>query len=286
MKKVYFAATDWANSQTLLEDYRFQTPGNKGVWEDLEGTYNLDEADIVVIQDYTKEKDKLNRFSKEQLIYFSREALDRQSIKNYPEDKYTHFSYCNNTGYLFTRWVYKKQGYGGTTKNYDELTQELLPNKSKNICCILSDKEMCDGHTLRKKFTKEFLSKSDLELYGEVNFRTHQLPDNDKFSTLKDYKYCLGFDNQDTIDNFFGTQFTDALLAECCPIFWCGTDLSKHFPEGSFIQIDIRKEGEIERVLELLKNDDFEKRIPAIKEAKRLLLNKYNVWPTIKSIVK
>ena len=131
-----------------------------------------------------------------------------------------------------------------------------------------------------------FLSKSDLELYGEVNFRTHQLPDNDKFSTLKDYKYCLGFDNQDTIDNFFGTQFTDALLAECCPIFWCGTDLSKHFPEGSFIQIDIRKEGEIERVLELLKNDDFEKRIPAIKEAKRLLLNKYNVWPTIKSIVK
>jgi len=82
MKKVYFAATDWANSQTLLEDYRFQTPGNKGVWEDLEGTYNLDEADIVVIQDYTKEKDKLNRFSKEQLIYFSREALDRQSIKN------------------------------------------------------------------------------------------------------------------------------------------------------------------------------------------------------------
>jgi hypothetical protein len=45
---------------------------------------------------------------------------------------------------LFTRWVYRKQGYGGTTKNYDELTQELLPNKSKNICCILSDKEMCE----------------------------------------------------------------------------------------------------------------------------------------------
>jgi hypothetical protein len=38
------------NSQTLLEDYRFQTPGNSGVWEDLEGTYNLDEADIVVIR--------------------------------------------------------------------------------------------------------------------------------------------------------------------------------------------------------------------------------------------
>lgn len=286
MKKVYFASTDWATSQKLLEDYKYQTPNNLGIWEDLQGTSNIDEADIIIIQDYTKEKDKLGRFSKEQLIYFSREALDRQSIKNYPEDKYTHFSYWNNTGYLFTRWVYRKQGYGGTSKDYDELMSYQENSKTKGVCCILSDKEMCEGHSLRKNFTKDFLSKSDLHLYGEVNFRTHQLPDNDKYSTLKDYKYCLGFDNQDNIDNFFGTQFTDALLADCCPIFWCGTDLSKHFPEGSFIQIDIRKEGEVERVLKLLETDDFEKRKPAIKEAKNLILNKYNIWPTIKSIVK
>jgi hypothetical protein len=286
MKKVYFASTDWATSQKLLEDYKYQTPNNLGIWEDLQGTSNIDEADIIIIQDYTKEKDKLGRFSKEQLIYFSREALDRQSIKNYPEDKYTHFSYWNNTGYLFTRWVYRKQGYGGTSKDYDELMSYQENSKTKGVCCILSDKEMCEGHSLRKNFAKDFLSKSDLHLYGEVNFRTHQLPDNDKYSTLKDYKYCLGFDNQDNIDNFFGTQFTDALLADCCPIFWCGTDLSNHFPEGSFIQIDIRKEGEVERVLKLLETDDFEKRKPAIKEAKNLILNKYNIWPTIKSIVK
>ena len=226
MKKVYFAATDWATSQKLLEDYKYQTPNNLGIWEDLQGTSNIDEADIIIIQDYTKEKDKLGRFSKEQLIYFSREALDRQSIKNYPGDKYTHFSYWNNTGYLFTRWVYRKQGYGGTSKDYDELMSYQENSKTKGVCCILSDKEMCEGHSLRKNFAKDFLSKSDLHLYGEVNFRTHQLPDNDKYSTLKDYKYCLGFDNQDNIDNFFGTQFTDALLADCCPIFWCGTDLS------------------------------------------------------------
>jgi len=166
------------------------------------------------------------------------------------------------------------------------LKSESIAPKTKKLCSILSDKEMCDGHRLRKEFTKKFLEKHNFDLYGEVKFHNSELQNNDKFSTLKDYKYCLGFDNQDTIDNFFGTQFTDSILAECCPIFWCGTDLSKHFPEGSFIQIDIKKEGEIERVIELLENDDFEKRIPAIKEAKRLLLEKYNVWPTIKSIVK
>ena len=71
MKKVYFASTDWATSQKLLEDYKYQTPNNLGIWEDLQGTSNIDEADIIIIQDYTKEKDKLGRFSKEQLIYFS-----------------------------------------------------------------------------------------------------------------------------------------------------------------------------------------------------------------------
>ena len=286
MKKVYFAPTSWADSKTLLDDYKIQTPNSLGIWEDLQGTSDLEEADIVVIQDNTTEKHKLDKFSKEQLIYFSREALDLRSINDYSPNRYTHFSYWNNTGYLFTRWVYQKQGYGGTTKSYDELMSETLSDKKNNICCILSDKEMCEGHKLRKKFTREFLSKSDLDLFGTVSFRTHTLENNDKYNTLKNYKYCLGFDNQDTIDNFFGTQFTDALLAECCPIFWCGTNLSNHFPEGSFIQMDIRKEGEVDRILELLKNDDFEKRIPAIKEAKNLLLNKYNVWPTIKSIIK
>lgn len=286
MRKVYFAPTEWATSSVLLEDYKYQTPLNDGVWEDLIGTSNLEEADIIVIQDNTTIKSQLENYPKEKLIYFSREALDDYSIKKYPNDKFTHFSYWNNTGYLFTRWIYRRQGYGGTTKDFSQLKSESIAPKTKKLCSILSDKEMCDGHRLRKEFTKKFLEKYNFDLYGEVKFHNSKLQNNDKFSTLKDYKYCLGFDNQDTIDNFFGTQFTDSILAECCPIFWCGTDLSKHFPEDSFIQIDIKKEGEIERVIELLENDDFEKRIPAIKEAKRLLLEKYNVWPTIKSIVK
>lgn len=286
MKKVCFAPTEWARSEFMLADYKLQTPNNDGVWEDLIGVSDYKDADYIVIQDNTTIKNELDLYPKEKLIYFSREALDGYSIKNYPDDKFTHFSYWNNTGYLFTRWIYQKQGYGGTKKTYSQLKNEVLPKKEKSLCCILSDKEMCDGHVMRKKFTKDFLQKYNFDLYGEVNFRNSELVDNDKNNTLVQYKYCLGFDNQDKIDNFFGTQFTDAILAECCPIFWCGTDLSKHFPEGSFIQLDIRKENEIERIIEIIENDDFEKRIPAIKEAKRLLLDKYNVWPTIKSIVK
>lgn len=286
MKKIYFAPTPWADSKTILDDYKLQTPNSDGIWEDLVGVDDLEEAEYIIIQDSSIIKNKLSIYPKEKLIYFSREALDKNSIKEYPEDKFTHFSFWNGTGYLFTKWMYRKQGYGGTSKSYSELKNESIPKKTKELCCILSDTEVCDGHTLRKKFTKEFLDKHKFDLYGKIKFSNSVLVNNDKFNTLINYKYCLGFDNQDYIDNFFGTQFTDSILAECCPIFWCGTDLSKHFPENSYIQINIKNPNEIERILDILKNDDFEKRIPAIKEAKRLLLDKYNIWPTIKSIIK
>ena len=79
--------------------------------------------------------------------------------------------------------------------------------------------------------------------------------------------------------------FTDSILSWTVPVFWCGTDLKRYFPEKSFIQIDIRKENEIDRLVEILNNDDYESRISALTEARNLILNKYNFWPTIKKVI-
>lgn len=285
MKKIYFAPTYWANTQTIFDDYKFQTPNNDGVWENIQGTCNLDEADYVLIQDNTPIVGQLSRFRPGNLIYISREALDPNSIHSYPPDRYNHFSCRDNTGYLTTRWMFRQQGYGGTTKTYTELKNYESIEKTKEICCILSNTEACEGHTLRKRFVQSFMSKYKLDLFGSVSFANSTMLNNDKFNTLKDYKYCLGFDNQDNIDHFFGTQFTDTILAECVPIFWCGTDLSKHFHTKSFIQFNARDNNEIDRIIDIIKNDNYEERLPWVKEAKDLLLDKYNLWPTLKKII-
>ena len=61
--------------------------------------------------------------------------------------------------------------------------------------------------------------------------------------------------------------------------------MSRFFPEDSFIQIDIRKPDEVNKVIEIIQNDDYESRIPALKEARNLILNKYNMWPMINEIL-
>lgn len=291
MRKFYFAPTPWAHSKDVLEDYRFQTPNNSGIWEDIQATTNIDEAEFLVIQDECRDEGVLRKFGPKKRLYFNREALSTHLKNQYPSSEYNRFSFWDGTGYLPTRWWYgtnvsaSAQGYGGITLTYDDLIKENPYKKTKELCCILSDKTMNEGHQLRKDFTKKFLNKYSFDLYGSVSFKNSEIPNNDKIKALKDYKYCLGFDNQDFINDFFGTQFTDSILSWTVPIFWCGTDLRKYFPEGSFIQFDARKETEIDRIIDVISNDDYSKRLPALTEARNLILNKFNFWPTIKSVI-
>lgn len=286
MRKFYFAPTPWSDSKAVLNDYRFQTPNNLGIWEDIEATTNLDEAEFLVIQDECNNREILDRFEPKKRLYFNREALSTHLKNQYPSDQFNRFSYWDGTGYLPCRWWYGSNwSSGGVNLDYDQLTNLEFPEKTKEICCILSDKEMTEGHRIRKEFTKKFMSKHPIDVYGSVNYANSKLKDNNKFESLKTYKYSLGFDNQDFIKDFFGTQCTDTLLAWTVPIFWCGQDLGKYLPEGSFIQFNARNENEIDRIIEVIKNDDYESRIPSIREARNYILNKHNFWPTIKKVI-
>lgn len=286
MRKFYFAPTPWSSSEQVYNDYRFQTPSNLGIWEDIEATTNLDEAEFLVIQDECYDSNVLSRFEPQKRLYFNREALSTHLKNQYPSSEFNRFSYWDGTGYLPLRWWYGSNwSSGGVNQDYDSLMNLELPEKTKSLCCVLSDKEMTEGHRLRKKFTQNFIGKYNFDLYGSVGFGNSEIPNNDKFSVLKQYKYCLGFDNQDFIKDFFGTQCTDTLLAWTVPIFWCGQDLSKYLPEGSFIQFNARDSNEIDRIIDIIENDDYESRIPAIKEAREYLLNKHNFFPTIKKLI-
>ena len=69
-----------------------------------------------------------------------------------------------------------------------------------------------------------------------------------------------------------------------CPLSFSKSKSSyadKFFPEESFIQINIRSENEINRIINLIKNDNYESRLSALAKARELILNKYNMWPMI-----
>ena len=288
MKKIYFAENWGQNTKQIEETFKQQSPNISGVWKNICSTTNIKEADYLVIQDNCRE-DEARFFAPDKRLYFSREAMDSESIKKYPRDQYNHFSYWNDTGYLWTKWVYPGKNYNGIGKNYDELVEEKfdIDKKNKLLSCVQSNKRLTLGHKFRWFFLKKFveLYPDTLDLYGGIEFSNKELKDNNKKFALENYKFSLCFDNQDTIRDFFGTQFTDAVLSWTVPIYWGGADLQKYFPSKSFIKIDIKNPHEINRVIEMLRNEDYKERVEALTEARDLILNKYNLWSTISDIV-
>jgi hypothetical protein len=290
-KKIFFAPTPWSSSAEVANDYKLQTPNAAGIWKDIEYTDNAHEADFLIIQDECFDLDLLNKFDRLHKLYFNREALSTHLIKSYSSEQFNRFSFWDGSGYLPVRWRYDSElaknpvGYGGIALTYDELVDLKPMVKNRKICAVVSNKKSIEGHKLRRRFVKKFIKKVDLDLYGTISIRNMEMPENNKFEVLKEYKYSLGFDNQDSIDDFIGTQFTDSILSWTIPIFWCGTDLGKYFPENSFLQFDARDSSEIDRISHFLQEDNYEDRLNDLAEARDLILNKYNLWPTIKSVI-
>ena len=290
MIKIFLAGNSGESSENLVLDYINQTPNCKGIWGDICYTLDYKQADFLIIHDNISSKRIFNFFPKDRIIYISREALDNKSIEKFSIDKCVQFSFWNNSGYLPVKWIYgqnksKKTGYSGLNLTYDEL-KSLKPNKEKLISSFVSDKTYTEGHKIRLNFL-EYFSKSKILIdnYGNNLVSNTKLESNQKKDALLDYSYSLGFDNQDFINNFFGTQFTDALLCWTVPIFWCGTDLSKYFPENSFIQFNARNLTEIKRIKDIISEKDYLSRKQDISKARDLILDKYNFWPTVENII-
>jgi hypothetical protein len=60
----------------------------------------------------------------------------------------------------------------------------------------------------------------------------------------------------------------------------------KYFPEKSFDRFDVDDYNEIERLLDIVNDpSDYDDRLDAVSEARQLILNEYNMWPTIKKAI-
>ena len=97
MKKIIFLNNFGESAQNLLERLSRQTPDSSGVWGDVEGTVNFDEADYYVIMDGAGPLPPKLDWSR--VIYFQREpasVLTNYMGHNFPDDilfkgTYEHF---------------------------------------------------------------------------------------------------------------------------------------------------------------------------------------------------
>lgn len=285
--KIFFmpsSGMDNMNRNELLKRASKQTPGNKGIWKDMHGTSNIDEADYYIILETTD----LQPPDPTKTFYFSREPRGVGLGMKPIDPRIRKFSFLTGESYFSAFWYCERSGF---TKTYDELCSLEPQIKTKNMSCTVSEKTWLPGMKNRVNFVKGFHdSHADkFDLFGRISKLPEladfvlEIKDDDKYNTLKDYKYCLAFDNG-TYPNYFATQFTDTLLSWTLPIYNVAPGISnthEFFPEGSYIPFDARDHKEIDRIVKLIETDNYEDHIPAMTKARDLILHKYNLWNTI-----
>ena len=146
-----------------------------------------------------------------------------------------------------------------------------IPEKTRSVSCIASGLQQLEGHRLRLSFIKTLQQQ-----FGQMDFfgrDTHFLPD--KMDGLLPYRYSIAIENSSQ-PHYFTEKINDCFLAYTVPVYYGCKNIGRYFPERSFVQIDIENPKQsIDQIQSLLVNDDWQSRLEAVKEARELVLTKY-----------
>lgn len=162
--------------------------------------------------------------------------------------------------------------------SYEQMAAAPVPEKHKTVSVVWSGKkEWYTLHWKRHRFMQAIRkSISGLDIYG----RGHR-PLDDKAAALDDYRYHI------SIENYIGPhhwteKLSDPLLGYALP-FYCGCpNVTDYFPAESVIPIDIDDvDGALDTIKQAIENNAYEKRLPAIVEARRRILEEYNFFAVI-----
>lgn len=149
------------------------------------------------------------------------------------------------------------------------------------ICWITSNAIEMPGHRKRMEFYNAIYKKmSNLDVYGR-GFT----PIETKEPYLVKYKYGISIENGYE-KYMYSEKVLDIWLSYGLPFYYGGYGLAEFFPPESFIWIDINDPDRAIAIMQqAIKNKEWEKRLPAIKQARQLILHKYNRLARLADII-
>jgi len=272
-----------------------QTPNNDGVWGDYKFIINeeVNECDFWVIYSKGQKQVDTCKVGPENFIFLSGEP---EPIYHYSQSFINKFAKVitsrrdiqhSNITHLHPSqpwWVGRKMKENGDIEfglNFNDFNNIKPIKKTKLISVISSNKGFTKGHKDRIKFVQQLKDHfgDSLDVFGKgINGFE------DKWDTLKDYKYHIVIENSSYPD-YWTEKLADSFLSESFPFYHGCKNLEKYFSENSYEIIDIY---DINKSIEIIKsgihNKIYENRFDDILDAKQKVLNEHNIFPMLTQI--
>lgn len=266
---------DWPN---ILR----QTPGQNGVWNDFQFTLDpIEECDFLLMFN-NRMKEEIRVSCPAGNVWMIIQEPYVPGVTDWVQEKHDHFDQVFTHSPVQGNEKYIKAHPAipwHVNKTFDQLVDIREPKKNKRLSWVVGNANEIPGHMLRWSFLKH-IQKSDLEidLFGRAISYIE-----DKWEGLAPYYFSLAIENNSGPD-MWTEKLADCFLSWTVPIYFGCTNLEEYFPKESFIRIDITKP---EQSLEIIKrsatSEGWRSRLSALKEARDLVLFKYQLFPFIVS---
>ena len=164
------------------------------------------------------------------------------------------------------------------SQDYDSLALSGLPEKTKLLAVITSDKAFTRGHVDRIRFVRRLKEHfgERLDVFGE-GIR----PFGDKWDVTAPYRYQIVIEN--SREPYYWTEkLGDCYLCGTFPFYYGCTNVDDYFPQGACEPIDIQRPEEAIRVIEReVEADRWTAARDVLTECKRRVLDEYNMFEVI-----
>lgn len=214
-------------------------------------------------------------------------TVEPPSIKVYPRSYTSQFEYVLTT-HSPEQLPHPNHRYseGGLWWCADYPLDEAfsMPEYEKTKCLSTVCSARQQTHTLHQtrynlvKYISENVPELDWFGYGVIHLEK-------KYVALSPYRYHIAMENY--IAPYHWTdKISDPLLGLCLTFYAGDPCLPEVFPADCYIPIPADNPEEACRIIkEAIANHEYEKRLPAIREARRLMIEKYNFYSRIAAVV-
>ncbi len=181
----------------------------------------------------------------------------------------------NAIKYIYSEaWFEKTYAYW---MNMD-IPQKVVEDK---VCWITSNAIEMPGHRYRMEFLHAIFDKVDnLNVYGRGFF-----PMKNKEDILRKYKYVIAFENG--FEQYWHTEkILDVWLNYGLPFYYGAEKIHELYPEQACIRIEPNNlEQTVESMQKAIRDKEWERRLPAICEARRMLLHEHNMMYRLANVM-
>jgi len=256
-----------------------QTPGQRGIWDDIQFTVAPVAACDFALMLNNNRKSEVSINCPPDNIWALMQEPYAKGFTDWMAEGHGHFSR------VYTHYIPSEQPKyiishpavpWHINRSYDQLSSADIPRKTKSISWIVGNARDLPGHLKRLNFLKTLQHQlsPDIDLFGRAVRKIE-----DKWDGLAPYKYSLAIENSCSPD-YWTEKLADCFLAWTIPLYYGCPNLEKYFPEEAFIRIDIdRPDIAVERIKSIMRAENWEKRLPALKKARELILNQYQLFP-------